>query len=76
MVVLQYQHTIATLGAHFVFVQIDGMLHSCLQILDLVADCVHVLLDLHGVSQALQIFDDLGLGNKNIRFELRLDGSQ
>jgi len=59
-----------------VFIHINGMLNSRLQILDLITDCIHVLLNFHGIRQPLQILDDLGLGNKDIRFELRLDGSQ
>lgn len=39
--------TFSALSAHFVLIQIDGVLHSGLQMLNLIADCVHILLNLH-----------------------------
>lgn len=68
--------TFTSFGAHFVFVQIDCMLHGGLKMLYLIANRIHIFLNLHRIGQTLQILNDLWACNENVRLELRLNGAQ
>lgn len=61
---------------HLVLVQLDRVFNRALKVLDLIADRIDVLLDLHSIAERLQILENVRLRGEDVGLELRLDGGQ